>query len=369
MKSSLRRHWSRFYPGKPDRSIIDEKLEATLQLYEEIYFTRADDDAEGHGAWRLVSEQILAADLQARPVSFDMAVTETSSSKPKKPAAKKPVSIVDTGVDADAELESLGLKPSKGLRKKMQRLAATTVFSNLDFDRPNPLGQPLVLSRAPTHTAQQMVIQADSLTVSNANGFAMARATHGFEFGSWYFEVEILQSPQAAHIRLGVAQILAEAQAPVGFDEYGYGYRDRDGRLLHCGRSEAYGEPFGPGDVIGVTMVLPASPSDVTTDDTTRIEREARFPPKRLGAYKVRQEILAGGHCHFQFSVNGRPQGRAFPDPYRAKYYPAVSLYGGAACKLNFGPDFRHPCPPGAKPAYLIQDEEEAHEDGNGNQQ
>jgi Set1/Ash2 histone methyltransferase complex subunit ASH2 len=365
LKTSLRKYWSRFYTGKPEKGIVEGKLEATLQLYEEIYFTRADGDG-GDGAWSLVSGQILSADLQARPAAFDMAATETAT-KAKKPAAKKPATTVDTRVDADAELESLGLKPSKGLRKKMQRLAATTVFSNLDFDRPNPSGQPLVLSRAPTHTAQQMAVQGDSLTVSNANGFAMARATHGFEFGTWHFEVEILAA--AGNCRLGVAQILAEAQAPVGFDEYGYGYRDRDGRLLHCGRSEAYGEPFGPGDVIGVTMVLPASPADAnTSDDAVRCEREARFPPKRLGAYKVRQEILSGGHSHFQFAVNGRPQGRAFPDPYRAKYYPAVSLYGGAACRLNFGPDFKFPCPPAAKPAYLIQDEE-AHEDGNENQQ
>lgn len=324
----------------------EENLEETIQLYEEIYFHHNPDDT-----WSLISDQVLNADLAERSVAFDVAV---EAGKTRKPLSKKAsMDKLSSEEIVDNQLEDLGLKPTKSLKKKMQKLAATTVFSNLDFDRPNP-SEPISISKAPTHSAQQMAIDQESMAVSNSNGFAMAKATHGFEFGNWFFEISIPESAQGNY-RLGVAQILAESQAPIGFDEYSYGYRGKDGRLLHCGRTVEYGESFGPGDVIGVKLVLPSS-ADAETSDGNREDLEAKYPPKRLGKYKVRQEILADG-SHFEFFRNGRSQGKAFVNPYRAKYYPSASLYGGATCVFNFGPDFRFPRPEVAKPAYLIVEE------------
>lgn len=45
--------------------------------------------------------------------------------------------------------------------------------------------------------------------------------------------------------------------APVGYDAYGYGYRDRTGEKLFCSRPQKFGEPFETGDVIGLYIRLP----------------------------------------------------------------------------------------------------------------
>lgn len=51
--------------------------------------------------------------------------------------------------------------------------------------------------------------------------------------------------------------ILACLNAPVGYDAYGYGYRDKTGDKMFCSRPEKYGEPFQSGDVIGLYISLP----------------------------------------------------------------------------------------------------------------
>lgn len=215
-------------------------------------------------------------------------------------------------------------------------------------DRPNPEG-PICLASTNIHSAQQVAIDSANMSLMNEKGFAMARATHGFDFGTWYFEVEIpIDSP--GHFRIGVSQILGEAQAPVGYDEYSYAYRDKDGAAMHCGKSKPYGAPYGPGDTIGVKIVLPRDVEAVKIDDSLRDQIETAYSPKRLGTYKVRQEIL-GDSSHFEFILNGQSQGIAFGNIYQGKYYPAISLYGGARCKVNFGPEFRFPCPPDSRPA------------------
>lgn len=60
----------------------------------------------------------------------------------------------------------------------------------------------------------------------------MARATHGADNGSYYWEVEILEtSAKDSHIRVGWSTRNGELQAPVGYDQYSFGYRDIDGIL------------------------------------------------------------------------------------------------------------------------------------------
>jgi len=83
----------------------------------------------------------------------------------------------------------------------------------------------------------------------------MVRATHGVHRGSYYYEVEILphtptltteysvqssssgDPPQEAlpspHIRIGWSTRQGELQAPVGFDQNSFGYRDESGECSH----------------------------------------------------------------------------------------------------------------------------------------
>lgn len=209
------------------------------------------------------------------------------------------------------------------------------------------------MSKADTHTAPQIVVS--DLTVRNEKGYATARTTHGFEYGTWYFEV-ILPPDMTGNIRLGVAQILAEMQAPVGYDEYGFAIRDKDGAAMHCGKSKAFGgKKFGAGDVIGVLLVLPNDLASAQTSATLKREMEAKYPPKHLSNYKVSQEVLADPlTSQVEFFLNGVSMGPAFSNIYKAKYYPAVSPCNGAQAIFNFGPDFRFECPAESQPAYLI---------------
>lgn len=74
-------------------------------------------------------------------------------------------------------------------------------------------------------------------------GYRMVRATHGVHRGSYYYEVEILKPSETLienvtktgevlptpHVRLGWSTKFGLLQAPVGFDQHSYGYRDEAG--------------------------------------------------------------------------------------------------------------------------------------------
>jgi hypothetical protein len=69
----------------------------------------------------------------------------------------------------------------------------------------------------------------------------MARATHGVHRGAYYWEAFILPDSQKhSHVRIGWCTRQGELQAPVGYDQYSYAYRDEAGILLtlhfvqHC---------------------------------------------------------------------------------------------------------------------------------------
>lgn len=103
--------------------------------------------------------------------------------------------------DKHAEAEDSQERESRKLRKQMRKLAATLVFSNLDFDRPNPPGL-VSISKLPTHTAPEIKFTED-LMITNDGGYRLARSTHGIDRGGrWYFEV-YFHPPTSAnqHIR------------------------------------------------------------------------------------------------------------------------------------------------------------------------
>nr|KAJ3421368.1 Set1/Ash2 histone methyltransferase complex subunit ASH2 [Polyrhizophydium stewartii] len=76
------------------------------------------------------------------------------------------------------------------------------------------------------------------------------------------------------------------------------------------------------------------------------------WDPERMLQYMpFRSKPLATTHgSEIRFFKNGRPLGAAFRDLYQGKYHPAVSLFGGAAVSINFGPKFAFSPPEGAKP-------------------
>lgn len=162
--------------------------------------------------------------------------------------------------------------------------------------------------------AAQLHLSQDQLTVfGSEGGYRMVRATHGVHRGSYYWEVEILESPDNdnAHVRIGWSTRQGELQGPVGFDKFSFGYRDIGGSKVHNSqRADNYGAPYAAGDIVGCFIHL---------DD-----------PSNQKANKM------------SFYKNGVDQGVAYSgnDVPSGVYFPAVSLYMKAILRVNYGPSF-----------------------------
>lgn len=115
--------------------------------------------------------------------------------------------------------------------------------------------------------AAQLQLSEDRMSVSGLKGFRSVRASHGVHQGTWYCEVKITKLGKTGHARVGWCTKKAEMQAPVGFDQFGYCYRDLEGSKVHQGAREPYAEPFVEGDVIGMLVHLPEGGRPLETQD------------------------------------------------------------------------------------------------------
>ncbi|ORX84242.1 hypothetical protein BCR32DRAFT_266456 [Anaeromyces robustus] len=107
-----------------------------------------------------------------------------------------------------------------------------------------------------------ITLKEDGLTATTDKGFRTVRANFGVKEGNWYFEVKINKGGEkdvinGPNVRIGWTRREATLYGPVGYDSYGYGYRDRNGDKLHESLSMPYGESFGNEDVIGCYISLP----------------------------------------------------------------------------------------------------------------
>jgi len=161
--------------------------------------------------------------------------------------------------------------------------------------------------------APQITLSSDMLSCKGVNGgYRMVRASHGMHDGRYYWEAEIMAtSSKNSHVRIGWSRREGELQGPVGYDAFSYGYRDISGSKSHNSiRNDSFGESFGCGDIVGCFLSL---------DQHDCSSNEMRF-------FK-----------------NGRDQGVAFSGkeiPKGFVYFPAISLYGEAEVRVNFGPSF-----------------------------
>lgn len=134
-------------------------------------------------------------------------------------------------------------------------------------------------------------ISADADIISADKGFRSARTNIGVREGEWYAEIEILPPEQPAHgvgapgplpsamkdgphIRLGWGRREAPVNAPVGFDGYSYGLRDKGGDKVTLSRPLPYGKPFKAGDVVGMYIKLPSREQPQDENDPAYIKRE-----------------------------------------------------------------------------------------------
>jgi hypothetical protein len=72
-------------------------------------------------------------------------------------------------------------------------------------------------------------VAADKLTVSSTCGYRSAQSSRGACSGTWNFEVSIVHLAVTGHCRLGIATHKQEMEAPCGYLDASYGFRDVDG--------------------------------------------------------------------------------------------------------------------------------------------
>ena len=149
----------------------------------------------------------------------------------------------------------------------------------------------------------------------------------------------LLVSPRAdapletPHVRLGFANRTADLQAPVGYDRWSYGYRDKGGSKVHQSRRDDTwgGDAYQAGDVVGSLIHLaPRSAVPSLSSPTPTGENYIQF-------------FKNGVPCGKIVEKNGKTTGGVAFDISPGVYYPAASCYSGGRIRANFGPTFKFP--------------------------
>ncbi|KAF8707118.1 hypothetical protein HU200_030355 [Digitaria exilis] len=228
-----------------------------------------------------------------------------------------------------------GKRPNAGEDELCQLVPATRLAAERNDDAAT---QPVLLSRF--FKSERIEVSDDRLTAASTKGYRMVRATRGVAAGAWYFEVKVVHLGATGHTRLGWVTNRADLQTPVGYDAYGFGYRDIDGAKVHKAWRDKYAdEGYGEGDVLGFYISLPDG-EQYEPKKPDLIQYKGM--PFHVQVPKEEQKMPPSEICYFK---NGVCQGSAFKDIPGGRYYPAASMYTlpnepNCVVKFNFGPDF-----------------------------
>ncbi|KAL5206166.1 hypothetical protein ABZP36_034375 [Zizania latifolia] len=221
---------------------------------------------------------------------------------------------------------------------------------------------PVLLSRV--FKSDTIEVSDDRLTSGSTKGYRMVRATRGVASGAWYFEVKVLRLGPSGHTRLGWATNNADIHAPVGYDVFGFGYRDMDGCKMHKALRTKYADQgYGEGDVLGFYIRLPdgelyepkqpflvqykglpfRTEAPKTADQ--KMPNPNPVPDSSVFCILVLlmfRKCVGSEICYFK---NGVCQGTAFLGIPGGRYYPAASMYtlpdeANCQVRFNFEPDF-----------------------------
>ncbi|XP_006664329.2 protein TRAUCO [Oryza brachyantha] len=202
---------------------------------------------------------------------------------------------------------------------------------------------PVLLSRV--FKSDKVEVSDDRLTAGSTKGYRMVRATRGVAIGTWYFEIKVLHLGSSGHTRLGWATNNADLHAPVGYDVFGFGYRDLDGTKVHkAWRAKYADQGYGEGDVLGFYIHLPDGelyePKQPFLVHYKGLPFRAEAP--KATEQKTPDPVPGSEICYFK---NGVCQGTAFVDIPGGRYYPAASMYTlpdqpNCEVRFNFGPNF-----------------------------
>jgi len=200
-------------------------------------------------------------------------------------------------------------RPSAAAGEEFVLVPATRLAAERSDDAP---GQPVLLSRV--FKSERIELSEDRLTASSTKGFRMVRATRGVASGAWYFEVKIVHLGPTGHTRLGWATNKADLQTPVGFDAYGFGYRDVDGaKVTKAWRDKYADEGYGEGDVLGFYISLPDG---------------ERYEPKQ-------PDLIQYKGMPFHVQVPKEEQKTPEPVPGEYACFNTSCVYGTLQCQLR----------------------------------
>ncbi|KYQ91941.1 hypothetical protein DLAC_07181 [Tieghemostelium lacteum] len=201
-----------------------------------------------------------------------------------------------------------------------------------------------ILCLARQNSAPQVRILDDLMTVRNDKGYRTVRSSFPVVTGEWYFEIELLDD--VGNVRLGWSTFRSDVQANVGYDQFGYSYRNSQGDIFHKAQSQSYFEPYASRDVIGFYIKLPVI-NNVTTQEEINFPFINQISIIDMFLNEQQQDInnypTLGDQSEIRFFKNGQSPGVAFKNLSKGMYYPSASLYLGAGVKFNFGPNFKYP--------------------------
>jgi Set1/Ash2 histone methyltransferase complex subunit ASH2 len=118
--------------------------------------------------------------------------------------------------------------------------------------------QRLSLQISRPRRARNIKVAPDKVTMSSTCGYRSAQSTRGAHSGTWYFEIVVTHLGASGHCRLGVGTHKQETEAPCGYTDASYAFRDVDGSKVHKSLREPYGAGYKEGDVIGCARLMPA---------------------------------------------------------------------------------------------------------------
>lgn len=185
---------------------------------------------------------------------------------------------------------------------------------------PEPYGPHLSFEDSATH----MFFDQTGHHVTTDKGFRMTRANVAIREGRFYWECKVTRGilkqqanetsslESRGHVRVGFARREAAVDAPVGFDAYSYGIRDKLGQKVYMSRPKPFfppGEEICEGDVIGLEIQLPSEDfqrkillghHDPNTDLAGMANREGRRTAEGPNIVRDRIPIRFKAHIYFE---------------------------------------------------------------------
>ena len=179
---------------------------------------------------------------------------------------------------------------------------------------------------------KRIKLSEDRLIASGDRGFSTVLATHGAQSDRWYYEVTVETD---GNFRLGWSTRRTRFDFPIGSDIFSLGISDCGSKVIQGFRS-SYASALKAGDVVGCYLEISDKKFPIiTTEDPiwAGLYCDPENPPE--------PEISDSTSAYF--SVNGEVLPPAFTRLVVGEFYPAMSIFGRAKLRANFGPEFRFP--------------------------